>query len=39
LVEATQLAARICAVTGRAALLLTALTGRTALPADFSLVP
>jgi uncharacterized protein (TIGR03083 family) len=37
--EAAQLAARICVVTGQAPVLLAALTGRTALPAGFSLVP
>jgi uncharacterized protein (TIGR03083 family) len=39
LVEAAQLAARICVVTGQAPVLLGALTGRAALPAGFSLVP
>jgi uncharacterized protein (TIGR03083 family) len=39
LVEAAQLAARICVVTGQAPVLLAALTGRTALPGGFSLVP
>jgi len=39
LLEASQLAARICVVTGQAPTLLAALTGRAALPAGFTLVP
>ncbi|HEY3603426.1 MAG TPA: maleylpyruvate isomerase N-terminal domain-containing protein [Sporichthyaceae bacterium] len=39
LAEASQLAARICVVTGQAPALLAALTGRSALPAGFTLVP
>jgi uncharacterized protein (TIGR03083 family) len=39
LIEATQLAARVCVLTGQAPVLLGALTGRAPLPAGFSLVP
>ena len=39
LADAAQLAARICVVTGRAPVLLAALTGRAPLPVGFSLVP
>jgi uncharacterized protein (TIGR03083 family) len=39
LAETAQLAARICVVTGQAPTLLAALTGRSTLPAAFSLVP
>jgi uncharacterized protein (TIGR03083 family) len=37
--EATQLAARICVASGKGPTLLSALTGRLALPAGFSIVP
>lgn len=39
LAEATQLAARICVLSGQAPTLLAAMTGRSALPAGFSIVP
>ncbi|HUR76035.1 MAG TPA: maleylpyruvate isomerase N-terminal domain-containing protein [Sporichthya sp.] len=39
LLDAAQLAARICVGTGQAPTLLVALTGRSALPAGFSIVP
>jgi hypothetical protein len=37
--EATELATRVCVATGQAPTLLSAMTGRSALPPGFSIVP